>query len=799
MKLKKNFYVALIFLLAAELSTSVVAKPLTTNGNPYQAKVTYTEHGIPHIIADDYGSLGYAMGYTSAADHACNIAYAIMVAQGNSASYLGAGKGNRYVISDTVVKAMGYPDRAADAFKSLRKDTQKAYVGYADGFNRYLSEKGTQNTWCEGKSWVKSITATELFARSYHLSQTISVFAGAIYLAQPPAKDTDAKKTAQLTNHFWAQENHTFQINDLGSNAWAIGKDLTESGKGMLLANPHYPWFGTNRFWEVHLTIPDKLDVYGASLLGVPMVLIGFNKDIAWSHTVSKSQRVAFYELQLVDGKPTQYVFDGKPKDMLSKTVSVDVLNDKGELSQQSRTVWFSHQGPLLQLPNLQWGNKKAYVARDANIDNFRSPEQWFDMAKARSLKTFIGAHKKWNAMPWVNTLVTSRDGEVAYLDNSTVGNLSDKAWTQWNKQYNENPLIKTLYDKENLTLLDGSNSLFDWLESKRSSIPGTTSFEQRPQVIRNDYVFNANDSYWLPNTNQPLTGYSPLYGPTEASISLRSRMNIRHLESSEARGSDNKFSLAEMQQALYTNQSTAKDIFLEDLVAACKTKSQVELDNQTIDIKNVCQEISKFDGLFNNNSKGAVLFREWLQAYHMLIKRDKLELFAKPFDVKDPVYTPSGLGDKNAALVALALAESQLKKVDLPLNATLEQAQILYKNDKRVPIHGGTEIEGVANFVSTGIVDSTEPHEIGKATEKWSILTDKGYLIAKGGSFILALEYKDDGPVAEAIMTYSQSGRADSEFYADQTYLYSDKKWRPVRFHQKDIEEHKVKSFVLK
>ena len=99
---------------------------------------------------------------------------------------------------------------------------------------------------------------------------------------------------------------------------------------------------------------------------------------------------------------------------------------------------------------------------------------------------------------------------------------------------------------------------------------------------------------------------------------------------------------------------------------------------------------------------------------------------------------------------------------------------------------------------MSTGIVDSTEPHEIGKATEKWSILTDKGYLIAKGGSFILALEYQDDGPVAEAIMTYSQSGRADSEFYADQTYLYSDKKWRPVRFHQKDIDEHKVRSFIF-
>jgi acyl-homoserine-lactone acylase len=45
----------------------------------------------------------------------------------------------------------------------------------------------------------------------------------------------------------------------LGSNAWAFGKEVTANGSGMLLGNPHFPWAGVNRFWQVHLTIPGQI------------------------------------------------------------------------------------------------------------------------------------------------------------------------------------------------------------------------------------------------------------------------------------------------------------------------------------------------------------------------------------------------------------------------------------------------------------------------------------------------------------------------------------------------------------
>ena len=75
---------------------------------------------------------------------------------------------------------------------------------------------------------------------------------------------------------------NAIRLEGMGSNAWAFGTKSTENGKGSLLANPHYPWYGTNRFWEKHLTIPGELDVYGANLVGTAGVAVGFNNAIGW-------------------------------------------------------------------------------------------------------------------------------------------------------------------------------------------------------------------------------------------------------------------------------------------------------------------------------------------------------------------------------------------------------------------------------------------------------------------------------------------------------------------------------------
>ena len=71
-----------------------------------------------------------------------------------------------------------------------------------------------------------------------------------------------------------------------------------------------FPYWGERRWHESHLTIPGKLDVYGASLIGVAAINIGFNQHVAWTHTVSINPRFVVYTLDLKEGEPTEYLYN---------------------------------------------------------------------------------------------------------------------------------------------------------------------------------------------------------------------------------------------------------------------------------------------------------------------------------------------------------------------------------------------------------------------------------------------------------------------------------------------------------
>ena len=77
--------------------------------------------------------------------------------------------------------------------------------------------------------------------------------------------------------------------------------------------------------------------------------------------------------------------------------------------------------------------------------------------------------------------------------------------------------------------------------------------------------------------------------------------------------------------------------------------------------------------------------------------------------------------------------------------------------------------------------------------------LSKSGYNVVHGSSFIMTLGWSDVGPEAEAILSYSQSGDPESPHFDDQTQLYAEKSWRPVRFTPTDIETNAVSRRVLR
>ncbi len=163
---------------------------------------------------------------------------------------------------------------------------------------------------------------------------------------------------------------HSDDIGGLGSNGVAVGGDGAREARALLLSNTHFPSGTDVRWYELHLTIPGKLDAIGAALQGVPVVNVGFNRHIAWTHTVSTARRFAAYELKLAPGDPTAYLVDGKTVPMRKRTVRVG-----GRTHTFYETIW----GPVVVRPDatLTWTSGTAYALADANADNFRLTNQW--------------------------------------------------------------------------------------------------------------------------------------------------------------------------------------------------------------------------------------------------------------------------------------------------------------------------------------------------------------------------------------------------------------------------------------
>ncbi|MDQ2945648.1 MAG: acylase [Acidobacteriota bacterium] len=753
-------------------------------GQPhYAAHIRRTSYGIPHIQAQDYGSLGFGEGYAQAEDHLCSLADQVVKARGERAKYFGPGKKDEYLRSDIGMKALDLVRRAADTFNKQPKELRDWYDGYVAGYNQYLAETGKDKIggWCRGADWVFPITTTDLLAYHQVYLLVISGFATQIATAEPPHAGSSS-----TAGTLWNPP-------DMASNGWGIGKDLSSAGRGMLIANPHYPWVGSSRFWEKHLEIPGKLDVYGVGLIGTPGVHIGFNKDVAWTHTVSAGKRFTVYSLDLVPGKPIVYRYGKEERALTSKRISVEMKQSDGSVKSVEHTVWFSHYGPVLNLPNLGWTNERAYAIRDVNWDNTTSAAQWLAMTRARSMKEFQEAHERYQGMPWVNTISTSKEGIAWYVDDASTPNLSAEAIALWKQRRKSDATASKLFD-QGVVLLDGSDPRFEWKDDPGARSPGVVSFAHQPQLERTDYVFNANDSFWLANARSLINGnYSPLHGERATARSLRTRNNALTLSlqsPDKPAGTDKKFTLDELGDAILSNRSLAAELLKGELIDRCGKQASVQVNSETVDLKRACGILAAWNGRFDLDSRGAVLFREWLSQFAQPDFLVKGKLFAVDFNPADPVGTPRGLAPGTLALENLGRAVQVLQSRNLALDVPLGDLQYADKHGRHMPVHGGDGFfDGLMNVLGGGRNTTTlEPVDEPRLVKGSRFLTEKGYPIVRGSSFLMVLEFTDKGPNAKAFLTYSESGDPASPHFTDQTELFAKKQWRPILFEEQQI-----------
>ncbi len=778
-------------------------------GGVPRATITRTRHGIPHIVARDYESLGFGEGYATSETSICNLADTLLTARGQRSRFLGPDR--RYddqvtldatnLQTDTLftdIHNRRVVERLlADPVRGPGRQTRALVRGFAAGANAYIRHvggaRGVRDPACRGKAWVRpNATPLDIWYAIYaaNLLASTGVFVPQIADAAPPAATdpADGLPGVPVSASFATPPPELPSKRSLltglgrdpdapfGSNATAVGSDVTTTGRGMVLGNPHFPWRGRYRFTEFQLTIPGHYDVAGAGLIGSPVVNIGWNNNVAWSHTVSTAYRFTPYEYKLVPGSGTTYLTEGGTKQLTRRTVKVRVLGRDGARHTVTRHVYRTHEGYVMDAPDvlMPWSHTSFFALRDANAEQLRTLDTFHAMAKAHSVRSLLRAQDRGAGMPWVNTIAADRRGDVLYADHSVVPNVPDDLVQQC-----LTPTGAALEAAAGLPVLDGTRArgACAWRTDPDAERPGIFGPSHLPMEVRRDWVMNSNDSYWLPNPKQPLEGYAGIIGCERCERSLRTRM-VDHYVLDRLAGIDGLAPGHRVSQRTLMATEHENRVFGAELA---RQNGALDTVCRAANGGSACDVLAAWDGHSDIDSVGTHIFQEfWKRA------QTAQGLWLTPFDPKDPVGTPRDLNPASPQVVqAMRDALAYLQSKHVPYDAPWGSLQVAGDDGApAIPIGGGEGFAGNANAVSTRTPAANLDHL---------------YPVSYGSSHIQAVAFEDGGRLdARTILTYGESMNPRSPYSSDQTRLFSRERWVHFPWTRAQIRRDAVRTYTV-
>ena len=749
----------------------------------YKATIERTTYGIPHITADDFAGAGYGHGYAIAEDNLCVLADAFLTFRGERSAHFGPEQpaapmstfGSPPNLEADFFFRFVVDDQTVEKFKDAQSaDIRELLHGFTAGYNRYVREiqegqHAGRHATCRDQQWLTSVTADDLMRRliALNLAASSANWVEEITSAQPPgaAAATQRMRRAVPDPELDPERFRLGRHGEIGSNTFAFGSDTTESGGSLLLANPHWYHLGIDRFYQLHMTIPGKLDAAGASIMGSPMIQMGFNDDIAWAHTVSTAYRFTLYQLQLADGDPTRYIQDGEEHALETVDLTVQVKQADGSLVPVSRTLYRSVYGPMINLAGMglpDWNEQTAFTLRDINLENTRGFENFFAWNQAESLTDFYDIARQYVGIPWVNTTAIGRgDDRALYSDITAVPNVPDSMLPGCLA----NPLGYVVIEAvPGLPLLDGSRTECDWRTDGDSRQPGAFGPDNLPSLFTTEYVANMNDSYWLSNPEQPLTGFDGIIGREDYRQTLRTRMG-HTLVRERLAGTDglngNLASSENIREIALNSRVYSAELLKDQVLASVCQDGAPDAEQQA------CEILARWNDTGELDAVGAHI---WTAFWNALATQE-VDIYATPFDPADPINTPAGLSASSevqtAVREAFSTAVAELVEADIPLNARLDDIQYFLKPGREIPQYGGEGAEG--------------------------------YFTVLRNTYMHVVDFPEGEPVrAYTFLSNAQSTDPASPHYADYTEAYSDKNWHRLPFTRTQIEAERLSSIDI-
>ncbi len=311
---------------------------------------------VPHIYAKDKLDAYFGLGYVHAQDRLWEMEIWRRITQGRFSEIFG----EEAVGGDRYLRALGLLRAGKSAWEHLSPDTKDMVNAYTAGVNAYLnSHSGSQlpteftifsivpELWTS----VDSVAWSKIFALDLSSNSGMEIFRQDLieklgaerakqllpsYLKTGPVIAPSLTKTAAENDQVSAYARVAAlqslvqtlsgiggpQTGAKGSNSWVIDGTKSVTGKPILANDPHLTM--TLPGWYMAHLSAGEFDVQGATIPGLPGVVIGHNRSIAWGFTGLNPDVQDFY-MERIDETGTMAEFKGKmePMTIIDETIKV--------------------------------------------------------------------------------------------------------------------------------------------------------------------------------------------------------------------------------------------------------------------------------------------------------------------------------------------------------------------------------------------------------------------------------------------------------------------------------------------
>jgi acyl-homoserine-lactone acylase len=666
--------------------------------------------GVPHILAEDEEAGGFGFGYAMAEDHAVELGRRYLQARGEAARRFGAGE----LESDLAIRSF---DNRAAARRALDDDIggrfRRWLEGFAAGVNAYVAEHRDTLP-----SWMPVVEPSDPLA----YGRMFAVLAA----SRPPARLLQKYGAA-------APALTSTPVDEAGSNAFALAGKKTTSGYPILLGNPHLGWAAL--YWEAHVTVPDRINFYGSTLVGIPILRAGFNDRLGYVQTNNAPDLEDIYALPLAPGRPDTFVHGGRERPIERRVVSADVLQSDGTVVMQQREFEETTLGPVVHRTA-----DRVFVLRSINLEWWRQYEGFFELLRARSLGDFRRTLGRRLAVT-SNYTYADVDGNIVYAWNARLPRRSDG-------------------DVDYTVDVPGDTGRLLWKGIHRAT--------DLPWLVnpRGGYVQNANNPPWWTSLRDPIdpSEYPPYI--ERGQLSLRAQLVLQALDRTPT------FSPDQVRELKFTTRMLAADRLLPDLLAAGQA---VTAPSEALG--SGLGTLAAWDRRVSAASRGGVLFERFMD-----IHEQQQDRFSVAWDPQEPTSTPRGLANPAAALPALEQAVTEIRQQYGSERVAWGEVNRFRFGDIDLPGDGATGRHGVFRVVTF--------QDTGGGTRVAGHIAPGQPLAGFGDAWVLMVHFGK--PVtAWSVLAYGQTTNLESPHSRDQIRLFANHQLRPVWFTEDEIAAH--------